>query len=35
MPSEGNLLINPAHPEIARVHILEVVKYTLDQRLRP
>lgn len=34
MPPEGNVLINPAHPEISQVHIIEVVEYSLDQRLR-
>ena len=35
MPPEGNVLINPAHPEMSHVRISEAVKYTLDQRLRP
>jgi RES domain-containing protein len=34
MPPEGNFLINPAHPEMSRVRIIEVMAYTLDQRLR-
>lgn len=35
MPPEGNFLLNPAHPEMSHARIIEVVKYTLDQRLRP
>jgi RES domain-containing protein len=35
MPPEGNVLINPAHPEMSHVRIIAVVEYTLDQRLRP
>ena len=33
MPPEWNILINPAHPEMKGVHIMEVEKYVFDQRL--
>jgi RES domain-containing protein len=33
MPPECNVLINPAHPEMKNVHIIEIEKYVLDQRL--
>jgi RES domain-containing protein len=33
MPPECNVLINPAHLEMKNVHILEIEKYVLDQRL--
>jgi RES domain-containing protein len=35
MPPEGNVLINPAHPEMSRLRLLEDIEYTLDQRLKP
>ncbi|MBO0947261.1 RES family NAD+ phosphorylase [Fibrella forsythiae] len=32
-PNENNLLINPNHPDINRVRILDFIPYTLDCRL--
>ena len=33
MPPEKNVLINPAHPEMIKVRVLEVEVYSLDKRL--
>jgi len=33
MPPEHNLLINPVHPEMKEVQIIEIEDYVLDQRL--
>lgn len=33
MPRERNVLINPAHPEMKEVRIIEVEEYVFDQRL--
>ncbi|MBI5602200.1 MAG: RES family NAD+ phosphorylase [Deltaproteobacteria bacterium] len=33
MPPEKNILINPAHPEMTGVRIIEVEAYSLDKRL--
>jgi len=33
MPPERNVLINPVHPEMKEVRIIEIEKYVLDQRL--
>ena len=33
MPSEMNVLINPAHPEMIRVRIIKVEAYSFDKRL--
>lgn len=33
MPPECNILINPAHPEMKNVQIIEIEKYILDKRL--
>jgi RES domain-containing protein len=34
MPSELNVLINPAHPEIIGVRIIKVESYSFDKRMR-
>lgn len=33
MPPECNVLINPVHPEMKEVQIIEIEEYVLDQRL--
>jgi len=33
MPSETNVLINPAHPEMGGVRILKIESYSFDERL--
>jgi RES domain-containing protein len=33
MPPERNILINPVHPEMQEVQIIEIEEYALDQRL--
>ena len=33
MPPECNILINPAHPEMKNVKIMEIEKYVFDPRL--
>ena len=33
MPPERNVLINPVHPEMKKVQIIEIEEYVLDQRL--
>lgn len=35
IPSELNCLINPAHPQIARIKVASVKSFGLDTRLRP
>ena len=35
MPPEGNVLINPAHPEMTGVRIIKVEQYSPDHRLIP
>ena len=33
VPETGNVLVNPQHPDFNRVRIVDVLPYTLDQRL--
>jgi RES domain-containing protein len=34
VPSERNLLINPGHPDLARIRVLDREPFSLDPRLR-
>ena len=33
MPTEHNILLNPAHPDMRRVHVLSVTPFQFDPRL--
>ena len=35
VPSERNYLLNPAHPDFARIHFLPPRPFTFDKRLKP